>query len=497
MNLYDTLTQKALNSIIYKMLNYISIVTTLNMFSNLVNDYCNLEFDFKGNDISGDEVIVTEDFLVTCTDREFTHLGYSLKLNYYYLPSDLDESHQGEVLKTVTIPLSEVDNVISFEEYPVYIQGDCELILENTGTVILPTPEVLIRLTADHHDIIYGNNVVLTATVSINGEPVSGGTVKFYDDNETLLASEVTDGTGKCSFTVEDIPLGEYWYHAVYTEYSSNNVKIVSRKKNPSLSITTSANSIYYSQSVEVTGNLKDEFGTALANKTVKLFENNTQVATATTNNNGDYSFNRQYTNVGSYNLKVKYDGDSDRNAVISNTKTLTVNKAPVSINIKNRGPYDRGDHIIIEVSSISSNFTPGIITVEFNGVTSTLRSSGRTFGYTFPGNMDNGELVFKVTYNGDSNYNSAVATSIITIVVISKLTLTQSGNNLIINCKNDGSDVTGFNVSMRLYLASSTYIDISSTTDSNGNITVQNIIQSGRSYYAVYRNITSNTLTT
>jgi hypothetical protein len=67
----------------------------------------------------------------------------------------------------------------------------------------------------------------------------------------------------------------------------------------------------------------------------------------------------------------------------------------------------------------------------------------------------------------------------------------------LIINCKNDGSDVTGFNVSMRLYLASSTYIDISSTTDSNGNITVQNIIQSGRSYYAVYRNITSNTLTT
>ena len=176
MNLYDTLTQKALNSIIYKMLNYISIVTTLNMFSNLVNDYCNLEFDFKGNDISGDEVIVTEDFLVTFTEREFTHLGYSLKLNYYYLPSDLDESHTGEVLKTVTIPLSEVDNVISFEEYPVYIQGDCELILENTGTVILPTPEVLIRLTADHHDIIYGNDVVLTATVSINGEPVSGGT---------------------------------------------------------------------------------------------------------------------------------------------------------------------------------------------------------------------------------------------------------------------------------------------------------------------------------
>ena len=110
---------------------------------------------------------------------------------------------------------------------------------------------------------------------------------------------------------------------------------------------------------------------------------------------------------------------------------------------------------------------------------------------------LDADDYEVNATYNGDSNYNSTVATSIVTIVVISKLTLTRSSNNLIINCKNDGSDVTGFNVSMRLYLASSTYIDISSTTDSNGNITVQNIIQSGRSYYAVYRNITSNTLTT
>ena len=116
MNLYDTLTQKALNSIIYKMLNYISIITPLNMFSALSNDYCNLEFDLKENTVSGDEVIVTEDFIVNCTNREFVHLGYALKLNYYYLPPDLDGSLEGEVMKTVTIPLNEGENEVSFEE---------------------------------------------------------------------------------------------------------------------------------------------------------------------------------------------------------------------------------------------------------------------------------------------------------------------------------------------------------------------------------------------
>ena len=344
-------------------------------------------------------------------------------------------------------------------------------------------------------------NVTLTATVSIDNEPVEGVTVSFYRSN-TVIGTAVTDSNGQCTYTVENLALGDYWYHAVYSDFSSNNVEVVSRKKNSSLSITTNANSIYYNQSVQITGILRDEFNTPITGATIKLFQNGSQVATATTNSNGNYTFTRQYTTVGTYNFTVQYDGNSDHNSIVSNTKSLTVNKAPVTINIQSgASSYTRGDTILIGVSSNYGSFTASSISVKFNGVTSTVttKDSQGNFVYTLPSNIENDSIILTATYAGDSHYNPAVANSSIVISVVDAITLSFYGaSGLILNFKKYGSNVANTQLNdVRLYLTKDAYADLSGTTDNNGNIAVSGIVQSGHSYYATYKDITSNTVTT
>ena len=70
-NLYDEITQNDLNTIIYKMIDFIKLETPLNFLNDLTNSYCTLAFELddptlisKNNTISGDEIIVSNAFNV-------------------------------------------------------------------------------------------------------------------------------------------------------------------------------------------------------------------------------------------------------------------------------------------------------------------------------------------------------------------------------------------------------------------------------------------------
>ena len=229
MNLYDTLTQNSLNSIIYKMLNYMSILTPLNLFDDLENEYIKLDVDFGSNIITGDEVIVTDEFTVSCSDLVFSHLDYSLRLQYYLLESDIDGNKSND-LKELIVPLSSGDNTISFDDYPVYLQGDCELLIRKDSNVILPVSGVRLKLTGDKSTLYYDDTVHLSVTAKDTGEPLTDADLSFYGDG-VLIDTVTTDSEGVAELDVNVTGVGDHLFTVTYGDYSSNgfNVKVLPR----------------------------------------------------------------------------------------------------------------------------------------------------------------------------------------------------------------------------------------------------------------------------
>jgi hypothetical protein len=212
-------------------LNYVSIVSELNIFTDLTNEHCTLEFDLLDNVISGDEIIVTDDFIVKCTNRDFTNLEYYLKLKYYYIPADVDGSRTGEIPIERLVKLDEGNNTISFTDYPIYLSGDCELIINKIDEEGYKKSVTQVNLTTNQESYFMEQDIILTAKVTHNGLPVSSETVTFKDGNNTI-ATSTTNSNGIATYTiVGGLPSGNHSLTAEYSDFTSKIIPIVVENK--------------------------------------------------------------------------------------------------------------------------------------------------------------------------------------------------------------------------------------------------------------------------
>jgi hypothetical protein len=314
------------------------------------------------------------------------------------------------------------------------------------------------------------------------------------------VGTGVTDSNGECTCTVEDLALGDYWYHAVYDEFSSNIVEVVSRKKNCNLTILTSRDTAYIMQYFQIKGVLTDEFGEIIKSVQVKLFMNGTQIATQQLTTSGTYSFNDFWNQTGTYNYYVTYEGDATHNPVISNSKTINVTKAPTSITIQNNSSYTRGDNILISVSSNYTGFNPNSISVKFNGVTSTVstKDSQGNFVYTVPSDVDNGDFVLTASYLGDAVYMGSSANSTISIIVVDQIEVeVRDRKDLNITFFRKGAFVANTQLNnIRIFKDNVLFTEFSATTEEYGEIYISNILQTGHSYDVRYNGISNTGIT-
>lgn len=133
---YDMVTNEELNTLIAKMLGGIVLKIPLNLLNDLNNDYCDLEFNIIGegvspyyNTVADNEIIVNSDFKITLSNRVFSHLNYYLKFKYYILKGDINDSNE-DIFNEKVVKLSVGDNYILFEDLPVYLSSDIDLILK-------------------------------------------------------------------------------------------------------------------------------------------------------------------------------------------------------------------------------------------------------------------------------------------------------------------------------------------------------------------------------
>lgn len=181
------------------------------------------------------------------------------------------------------------------------------------------------------------------------------------------------------------------------------------------ISINTDKTLVYYGSSINVAGKLTNELNKALSSATVKLMNSNTQLDTATTDIDGNYSFNKQLA-IGNYNLTVVYDGDGSHESITSASKTVTCRKYNTNITINT----DKSTVYYSQQVAISGKLTnelganiSGATVKLYNGnshiATTTTGSNGT---YSFTRSWSQGNYEFKVVYDGDSTHTGVTSST-------------------------------------------------------------------------------------
>lgn len=130
MNNGEQITQKYLNTLIYKLIDTVAFEYNLDITTSISsNEYCTFSIDIGDNIESGDEIIVTEAITINLSDRFFDTLNYYIQVNYYKLDPDINDNAENELI-TYEQELNTGDNTLSFTNYPVYLQTDFKLIIK-------------------------------------------------------------------------------------------------------------------------------------------------------------------------------------------------------------------------------------------------------------------------------------------------------------------------------------------------------------------------------
>lgn len=252
-------------------------------------------------------------------------------------------------------------------------------------------------------------NFIISGVLTNENGVIPNASVKLYNNNVLLASNIITDNNGSFSKTINANSVSNYNFKAVFEEteinkYSQSNiVAVTARKLNTNLSINLNRNSIYYTETIVVSGVLKDELNNPIGNASIKLINSHGYdvASPTTTNSSGQYTFNVTLNAVGRYYLIVAYEGDGSHNSVQTGQNIVDVNKAPVNMTVSpNFFTYRPTENIQVSLSSAYGNFVASKITIDGMEIS----GNENTFNYTVRPQADS---TMNISYGGSSNYKS------------------------------------------------------------------------------------------
>lgn len=136
-NLYDEITQIDLNTLIYRMIDFIKFEVPLNLLTDLENKYCKIRFDLDdpaliskyNNIVSGDEIIIENSFNINLSELTFNSFKYYVQFDYYKLDADINNSKDNVMLHK-EFQVTAGNNVFTFDDAPIYLLTDFRLVIK-------------------------------------------------------------------------------------------------------------------------------------------------------------------------------------------------------------------------------------------------------------------------------------------------------------------------------------------------------------------------------
>lgn len=126
-----TIYQEKLNAMLLSLQQLLIIKNNSNF--NEDNEFCKLIFETNNDFVNaGNEYIIFNDINIEMSEPIFTIFDYFIVLKYYKLNADTNDADTSLLIEK-EVKLVEGDNSISFEDYPVYLQNDFDLLLKKNS----------------------------------------------------------------------------------------------------------------------------------------------------------------------------------------------------------------------------------------------------------------------------------------------------------------------------------------------------------------------------
>jgi len=504
----------------FKIVDTFSIVLVENQeriidLSSYVNDSV-LEFSMN-MDISFDvPEIVNLDFeLSISADKSFVPFGTSLNLTATLTGEDNVRGYIVNFYENNSLIGTETtdSNGEAFLEYTPNSLGNhiysCE-VLGLTGSVNVEVGmyDTELRLVSDKSIAFIPTTFVVTGSLRNEIGALNNATVKLYNNN-TLIDTVTTENDGSFSYEITANANASYNIQAVFESTGYNNgcdsniVTVTARKLNTTLTLNVDKSTVYYTQTLTITGVLKDELGNPIPNTYIDLINTPSMLVT---DNNGAFSKTITFNEYKSYTYQVSYNGDNSHNSSVSASKTVTYQKAPVNISILNpKSEYTGGDTLLIKASSNYGTYNPNKLTIQNRAgyvADITTKDSDGNFVWTIPNSFATNTYNMHFRVEEQTNYQEKAYETTMYIVnnPVDTITLSKSGNNLIINCKKNNVNVPNLSleggiVHLVQYSAEAILTN-AYVTDSNGNVNFEGVTIGMGAIYVTFAGITSNTIT-
>jgi hypothetical protein len=253
----------------------------------------------------------------------------------------------------------------------------------------------------------FGQSVTITASVPAGPT----GTITITSGGVTLGSGTITSSNGTVTVTTSTLPAGSDLITATYggdttTASATGTTTQTVSKASPTETLTSSLNPSPFNQSVTFTATLPGN-----PPGTVIFTSGTTTLGTATLSS-GTASISTSTLPVGANPITATYNGDANHNTATANL-TQTVNKSTPSITTVS-APSPSTFGATVTITTTLPIGTTGTVNVTSGGVTLGSGTISPTTGTVVVTTtvLPVGSDLITASYGGDSNNNSATATT-------------------------------------------------------------------------------------
>ncbi len=305
---------------------------------------------------------------------------------------------------TKTLPANQTMTVdftnLNATTYDVTVNySGCNKYIPNQKTDSVTVDKADSNVNIDSIAFNYGEVIAIPFTTT----NANGVNVRVLNKDGVEVANTTSDGN---NFTLDTLPAGKYTLEVTtivndnYDEFTADNITLTINKAESDLTLNDSYEFAYGEDAVI---NVLTENSTG--NVIVSLGEFIVDVS--------GNEITLPALNGGKYTLTVTTNPDENHNNV-TKTATITINKVTPSMNVIVE-PVENittNDDVTLTIS-LPSDAT-GEVTVKINGKKTDIKSANETL--TIDLNNQAGDYVVDVTYSGDKNYESDMATTEYTV---------------------------------------------------------------------------------
>ena len=298
----------------------------------------------------------------------------------------------------------------------------------------------------------YGMPVIIKVNLTdAKGNPISDASIDGTISNMEGITTIITGNDGTAEFYITDLPVSEYTLTATYagtdTKYNGNTTDIIFEinKLGTILSINPELENIDVNTQKTINGTLTDVNGNVLNGVNITMSITGMEEFNLTTDNNGKYSYTWTPTTVGTYTVKVIYDGskiyEDAYNDTFFDVEPLS---STITVNVKNSDELRVDSPLNINGTLMDNNnpIADATLTIIFNGVSTNVNTDKDglyKFDTTTPSYAGLYDLTVEYagndTYNGDEKTVKLDVKKISTDITVNKQeTVLVPLDNIVIN---------------------------------------------------------------